>query len=190
MPLDKQQERRSAEGDASGRMPGRGVLRGRRANALRRPFVLPAAMARVEAAIYLVVAALLVVAAVFTIVGTVQDVIEGSKSRQIADTGVFLLDRVLLVFIIAELLYTLRLVNLGGQIMVEPFLFIGLIAVVRRILVITAEIEGKPGSEITDLVVQLGVLGGLIIVLAGSIWFLRRSGVPSEPQPGEAPPQS
>jgi uncharacterized membrane protein (DUF373 family) len=44
----------------------------------------------------------------------------------------------LLVFIIAELLYTLRVVNFGGRILVEPFLFIGLIAVVRKVLVITA----------------------------------------------------
>jgi len=61
------------------------------------------------------VAALLVVAATFTIVDTIKHVIEGAHSRQISDSGAFILDRVLLMFIIAELLYTLRLVNRGGR---------------------------------------------------------------------------
>jgi uncharacterized membrane protein (DUF373 family) len=129
-----------------------------------------------ESAIYVVVAALLVVAAAFTAVGTVTDVIEGSDSRSITDTGIFILSRVLLMFIIAELLYTLRLVNLDGRILVEPFLFIGLIAVVRRILVITAEIEGNPGrTEITNFLIQVGALGLLALVLALAIHLLRRS---------------
>jgi uncharacterized membrane protein (DUF373 family) len=134
------------------------------------------AFAAGEGAIYLVVAALLLTGAVFTAVGTIGDVIEGSSSRSITDTGLFVLSRVLLMFIIAELLYTLRLVNLDGRILVEPFLFIGLIAVVRRILVITAEIDGHPNRhEITDFIIQLGALGGLALVLSLSIHFLRRS---------------
>jgi hypothetical protein len=129
-----------------------------------------------EGGIYVVVAALLVVAAAFTAVGTVVDVIEGSDSRSITDTGVFILSRVLLMFIIAELLYTLRLVNFGARILVEPFLFIGLIAVVRRVLVITAEVEGHPGRrEITNFLIQVGALAALALVLSLSIHLLRRS---------------
>jgi uncharacterized membrane protein (DUF373 family) len=129
-----------------------------------------------EGGIYVVVAALLLVAAAFTAVGTVVDVIEGSDSRSITDTGVFILSRVLLMFIIAELLYTLRLVNFGARILVEPFLFIGLIAVVRRVLVITAEVEGHPGRrEITNFLIQVGALAALALVLSLSIHLLRRS---------------
>src|SRR3954453_11438405 len=87
---------------------------------------------RAQGVIYLAVAMILLAAAAFTLVGTITDLVEGSKSRSIADAGVFILDRVLLLFIVAELLYTLRLVNVGGRILVEPFLFIGLIAVVRK----------------------------------------------------------
>jgi uncharacterized membrane protein (DUF373 family) len=151
---------------------------GRRRRALisRDSTAIEVSFGAAEAAIYVVVAALLVVAALFTAVGTVADVIEGSDSRSITDTGIFILSRVLLMFIIAELLYTLRLVNLDGRILVEPFLFIGLIAVVRRILVITAEIEGHPGRrEITDFLIQVGALGGLALVLALAIHFLRAS---------------
>jgi uncharacterized membrane protein (DUF373 family) len=131
-----------------------------------------------ESVIYLVVGALLVVAAGFVVVGTVVNAIDNSESRSITSTGVFLLDRVLLMFIIAELIYTLRLVNFGGRILVEPFLFIGLIAVVRRILIATAEFEGGGGrAQVTDFVIQIGALAGLVIVLALSIHVLRRSAV-------------
>jgi uncharacterized membrane protein (DUF373 family) len=141
---------------------------------LRRPGTLQRGINSAEHWIYVVVALFLVVAAGLTVLATVRDLIEGSESRAVADTSVFVLERVLLMFIIAELLYTLRLVDFGGRILVEPFLFIGLIAVVRRILVVTAEAETREGREATiDLLIQLGALGALSLVLAASIYFLR-----------------
>jgi uncharacterized membrane protein (DUF373 family) len=140
---------------------------------LQPPHTLQEGLRGAESWIYFVVAAFLIVAAAFTVLGTVRDLIEGGDSRAVADTGVFVLERVLLMFIIAELLYTLRLVDFGGRILVEPFLFIGLIAVVRRILVVTAEVERRGRGEAIDLLIQLGTLGGLALVLAVSIYFLR-----------------
>ncbi|MEA2330082.1 MAG: hypothetical protein QOH58_220 [Thermoleophilaceae bacterium] len=149
-----------------------------------RPFVAQEAIGRAQSSIYLVVAILLVGAAAFTLVGTVIDVIEGSGSRPIADTGLFILDRVLLLFIIAELLYTLRLIDVGGRILVEPFLFIGLIAVVRKILVVSA--EASEGSELgtTRFLTGVGALAGLAFVLVLSIFLLRRSNVVPQTEAG------
>jgi uncharacterized membrane protein (DUF373 family) len=136
----------------------------------------PGAFGGLDRLISIPLAALLVVAAVLTLVGTVVDVVEGSDSRPIADTGVFILERVLLLFIIAELLYTLWLVDFGGRILVEPFLFIGLIAVVRRILVVTAEAEFEDTrSQILEFAAEIAALGFLALVLALSIHLLRRS---------------
>jgi uncharacterized membrane protein (DUF373 family) len=146
----------------------------------RRRLVLDQLIEEAQGTIYAVVAALLLVASGFTLVGTVVDVIEGSDSREIANTGVFMLDRVLLLFIMAELLYTLRLIDFSGRILVEPFLLIALIAVVRRILVITAEFEH---SDVTDYLVEIGALAGLAFVLVASIYLLRRSlGPPPQSQ--------
>jgi uncharacterized membrane protein (DUF373 family) len=141
-------------------------------------FDLRTAIVRAESLIYPVIGLLLVAAAALTLIGTAADVIEGSRSRPVTDVGVFLLERILLFFIIAELLYTLRLVDFGGTILVEPFLFIGLIAVVRRILLITAEAEGAGGpGDVTGFLVEIGVLGALTLALAISIHLLRRSRV-------------
>ncbi len=149
------------------------------------PTIVQAGIGGAELAIYLTAGLLLLVAAGFVAVGAVTDLIERSKSRHIADAGVFTLDRILLLFIIAELLYTLRLVILGGgQILVEPFLFIGLIAVVRRILVVTAEFEGERGrSQVTDFVIQIGGLAALAFVLTLAIYLLRRSAARQEGYP-------
>src|SRR5262245_20221604 len=62
-------------------------------------------------------------------------------------------------------------------VMLEPFLLVGLIAVIRRILVLTAELgqasaAGREGTE--SLIVALGVQGGLVLALAISLAILRR----------------
>jgi uncharacterized membrane protein (DUF373 family) len=133
------------------------------------------ALHRAYGVLHAIVAVLLVVAAGFTLVGTVVDLIEGSGSREITDAGVFVLERVLLLFIITELLYTLQLIDARGRILVEPFLFIGLIAVVRRVLVVTAEAELDDGRAVTDFAIEVGALAGLALVLALAIHLLRAS---------------
>jgi hypothetical protein len=58
----------------------------------------------------------------------------------------------------------------------EPFLLIGLIAVVRRILLVTAEAEQTIGTEkFLNLVLELAVLTGLVIALSGALYFTRRA---------------
>jgi uncharacterized membrane protein (DUF373 family) len=136
------------------------------------------AFAGVEAAIYLIVGLLLAGVAVLLVAGTVVEIADRAGEITVTRIAVFVLGRVLLLFIIAELLHTLRLVNFGGRILVEPFLFIGLIAVVRRILISTAEFEGTRGrTEVTDFVIQIGGLGALALVLALAIYLLRRTGL-------------
>lgn len=144
---------------------------------LLRPRRLHAGLGQAESAIYVVVAVLLAVGAILTVAGTVADLVAGAHARAIGDASVFLLDRVLLLFIIAELLYTLRVVNFGGRIQAEPFLFIALIAIVRKVLVITAE-PARRGAEMTAFLLQISALAALALVLSLSIYLLRRTGTP------------
>ncbi len=92
------------------------------------------------------------------------------------ETGVLVLDRILLTLIVAELAYTLRLVVVRHEITAEPFLFIGLIAAVRRILLVTAEFEKpRPEGELINLLYELGMLGILVLALAVAIFLIRHS---------------
>jgi uncharacterized membrane protein (DUF373 family) len=151
------------------------------------------ALAWSEEGLYITVGLLLLAAAVLVIVGTVSGLITSIRTHQGAvDVGVVLLDRILLALIVAELLHTLRFVVLRGEIVVEPFLFVGLIAVVRRILIITAELEGQApgGRALTNQLLELGLLGVLTLALAIAIYLVRRGGQSGyDPaRPGEIQP--
>jgi uncharacterized membrane protein (DUF373 family) len=81
-----------------------------------------------------------------------------------------------LIFIFAELLSTVGTIVREDEVVAEPFLLIGLIAVVRRVLTVTAEIEQSLGTpEFESLVLELAVLTVLIIALSGALYFIRRS---------------
>jgi uncharacterized membrane protein (DUF373 family) len=137
------------------------------------------ALSWIEESLYIIVGLLLLAAAVLVVVGTISGLVTSIRTHQSAvDIGVVLLDRILLTLIVAELLHTLRFVVLRGEIVVEPFLFVGLIAVVRRILIITAELERQSpsGRTLTNQLLELGLLGVLALAIAISIYLVRRSG--------------
>ena len=107
--------------------------------------------------------------------------------RDVAEAGLLqtaleILDKVLLIFIFAELLSTISTTIREREITAEPFLLIGLIAVVRRILAVTVSIEQALGTpRFQDLLLELGVLTALVITLSIALYFTRRSERPREP---------
>ncbi len=142
----------------------------------RRPGLLDG-LVGFENLLYGAVAVLLAAAAVFVLVGTIHELAHAvDVGAGAVDTGVTILDRILLLLIIAELAYTLRFVLRTHEIAVEPFLFIGLIAVVRRILIVTAQFERVPssGRPLTNFLLELGLLGFLALALAVALALVRR----------------
>jgi uncharacterized membrane protein (DUF373 family) len=94
-----------------------------------------------------------------------------------------LIEELLLVLLVVELLYTVQVSFREHTIAPEPFLLIGLIAAVRRVLVITAELaEAKNKTEevFRFLMIELGVLTLLIVALVASVMMLRRRSQPTE----------
>jgi uncharacterized membrane protein (DUF373 family) len=147
-------------------------------------------LTRFEDILYASVGLLLAAAGVLVLVGTVSGIVRQLHHRAGAvDVAVLVLDRVLLALIVAELLYTLRFVVRTHEIAVEPFLYIGLIAVVRRILIVTAQLErGAPaGRALTNVLLEFGILGLLVPALAGAVFLVSRSRRPlqaSQPTSG------
>ena len=92
------------------------------------------------------------------------------------ETALEVLDRVLLIFIFVELLITIQIIVRENQIVGEPFILIGLIAVVRRILLVTAEAgQTADPARFQDLITELGVLAALILALAAALYVARRT---------------
>src|SRR4051812_13339163 len=88
-----------------------------------------------------------------------------------------LLDRTLLVLMLVELLYTVRVSFRQHSLLPEPFLIVGLIAATRRILVVTAEFSVKGNVEpgrFRDALLEVGLLTLMVVALVGSLLMLRR----------------
>ena len=89
------------------------------------------------------------------------------------------LDQILLVLLIIELLYTVQVSFREHGLLAEPFLVVALIAVIRRVLVITAEIAKLPESSdnvFRHAMWELGVMTAMILVLVGSLIMLQKYG--------------
>ena len=92
-----------------------------------------------------------------------------------------LLDRILTILLVVELLYTVQVSFREHAVVPEPFLLVGLIAAIRRVLLLTAEF-GHVGnqSDVTfqHFVIELGTLTVLIVALAFSLVLLKKRGAP------------
>lgn len=102
------------------------------------------------------------------------------------DAVLGLLDGLLLVFIVTELLHTVRAVIAEHVLLTEPFLIVGIVAAIRRLIVISAEApEMLAGREFTLAMTEMGVLIAGILVLGITIFLLRHTDKP-EPRPRDA----
>ena len=142
------------------------------------------AFLRIEVSAYLILGLLL---AIVALIGTVGAVLALAKAALELGTSlplVVTIDRILLVLMVIEILHTVRVSFNEGALVCEPFLVVGLIASIRRVLVITLKSSqvqepGRWTPEVQGLfnssMIELCVLGGLILAMVWSIYLLRRS---------------
>ena len=129
-----------------------------------------------ERVAYVAIALALSVPIAMLVVSAAMSMLEVSETG-VLETVLAVLDRLLLGFIFVELIDTIRVtVTERGLFIAEPFLLVGLIAVVRRILLITARLEQTESSPETfqNMLLELGVMTGLVIVLTIALYFARR----------------
>ena len=88
-----------------------------------------------------------------------------------------LLSGLLLVFIFTELISTIRAVIARHTFEVEPFLIVGIVAAIRRLIVLSAEAEDLLGTpRFRDLMLEIGLLAGSVLVLGITVAVLRIGG--------------
>jgi uncharacterized membrane protein (DUF373 family) len=100
----------------------------------------------------------------------------------LSDKIVALLDQILLILMIVEILYTVQVSFREHTLVAEPFLIVGLIAAVRRVLILTAEFS-KPEQIVVDAfrnaMFELGLLTVLILALVFSLFLIKRQHIAS-----------
>jgi uncharacterized membrane protein (DUF373 family) len=115
----------------------------------------------------------------------VRSVVGGTFSTRI----IVLLDRMLLILLVVELLYTVQVSFREHVIAPEPFLIVGLIAAIRRVLVVTAEFGEvrQDDSVLRYFLIEIAALTVLILVLVGALVLLRRLGAPIVAERAQSP---
>jgi len=84
------------------------------------------------------------------------------------------LDGLLLVFILIELLGAVRATVAERQLVAEPFLIVGIIASIKAIVVTSLETRDLHGEAFDDAMMEIGILGGVVLLLAVSSYLVRR----------------
>jgi hypothetical protein len=140
-------------------------------------------LSKAEVLIYTVLALLLFITALATIANAGKMLWEGLAHWTIAAETLRVLDQLLVVLMLVEILHTVRISIHSHFLVTEPFLVVGLIASIRRVLVITLEAatltkggtwSAEGASIFRASMAELGLLGLLILILVFSITLLRR----------------
>jgi uncharacterized membrane protein (DUF373 family) len=98
-------------------------------------------------------------------------------SGTLGERIVSILDRILLILLVVEILYTVQVSFREHALLPEPFLIVGLIAGTRRVLVLTAEFKEllqQGDAAFRNGMIELGLLSVLILALVIALVLLRR----------------
>jgi len=128
----------------------------------------------VEDAIYWAIAAVLVVGSVALLIAQFNTLLR-LRNTPVNTVMIEILDGLLLIFIFVELLYAVRSCLRSHEIVAEPFLIVGILAGIKEIVVLSVEAAMllDKGPDFARAVVEIGVLGGVVLVLALAAFVLR-----------------
>ena len=138
----------------------------------------------VETVVYAALGGLLAVTALLALGSAGMHLWESLRDWSTSEAIFAVIERLLLVFMLIEILHTVRASMQSHTLTCEPFLIVALIASVRRMLVITLQsAEAAHDAAWTaereiifrSTMLELAVLGALTLVTVISIYMLRRS---------------
>lgn len=138
-----------------------------------------------EDAVYSVTAVVLGLSALVVLCKGVYDLLTKSPDGVIKAIETSF-EALLIVFILVELMTAVRVAVTEHELVGEPFLLVGILAAIKELVALsTFKIdEGKA----SDVALKVGVLAGVILVLAASTWILRRREREPEEAEEEGPP--
>jgi uncharacterized membrane protein (DUF373 family) len=131
-----------------------------------------------ESGVLLLIGIVLVGLALLLLASSVLSLVSAVQHGSVRDGAIEILDSVLLVMMTMEIVYTVAVSLESHTLVAEPFLIIGMIAAIRRMLVITAEstkLEASNPAAFRNTLIELGLLALMVLSLAGAIMLLRGS---------------
>jgi uncharacterized membrane protein (DUF373 family) len=127
-----------------------------------------------EDAVYWAIALVLIVGSVALLIAQFNTMLR-LRNTPASTVLIEILDGLLLIFIFVELLYAVRSCLRSHEIVAEPFLIVGILAGIKEIVVLSVEAATllDKGPAFSRAVVEIGVLGGVVLVLALAAFVLR-----------------
>jgi phosphate starvation-inducible membrane PsiE len=135
-------------------------------------------LGRAESAVLILIGLVLVTLAVMMLGSSVLKLVHAAQEGQVHEEAIEILDGILLVMMTMEIVYTVAISLEAHALVAEPFLIIGAIAAIRRMLVITAtstKDEHSAPEVFRNTLIELGLLALIVITMALAIYILRKS---------------
>lgn len=139
---------------------------------------------RAEHSLYVALAILLGATTLMALAGAAVTLWTGLGAWTATNPIFVVIDRLLVVLMLIEILHTVHVSVRSGALTCEPFLVVGLIACIRRVLVITLESsQATAHGDMSDSgeklfrasMIELGILAVLVLVMVVSIYMLRQA---------------
>jgi hypothetical protein len=133
-----------------------------------------------ESAVLTLIGFVLVILALLMLESAVMAVVHATQEGKIREEAIEILDSVLLVMMTMEIVYTVAISLEAHALVAEPFLIIGAIAAIRRMLVITAtstKDEHTDPAVFRNTLIELALLALIVITMALSIYTLKRASI-------------
>lgn len=132
------------------------------------------ALSVIENVVYVFVS-LLLVAASIGVLGAVAYHLVADIDKGIESSTTTALDGLLLVFILLELLAGVRATMRKRELVAEPFLLVGIIALIKEIVVVALKADsGGPQQTFENTMTEIAVLGGVVVLLGAASFLVRR----------------
>jgi uncharacterized membrane protein (DUF373 family) len=121
------------------------------------------------------VAAILLLAGLVVVYDTVRELLNAIAAQSMAEAIFYIVENALLALILAELVHTLLVSLDGGPLTPEPFLIIGIVGILRKMLLttVTAPKVTDGNGLISPLVAELFALGVLTLILGAALALTR-----------------
>jgi uncharacterized membrane protein (DUF373 family) len=149
----------SDEQDTADRGPRRGALGVTRSIQI---------LERAQDVVTVTVGIVLIALAAVLLVSGIVDFLDGS-SGPISQAAPNLVDRVLFVLILVEIVHTVALSLRSHRLVAQPFIVVGLVAVIRRILFVLT-----PGSQVKATTSELALLIAMVAVFVAGLIAVSR----------------
>lgn len=134
------------------------------------------AVSLAERLIYFLIAVLLIVMASLTVIQSFRDFGQVTFSVDVTSSLTVVLNDALFVIILMELLGTVTTHIRRGGFQLKPFLIIGIISSVRRILVLGGQLSAShlPMDRVKTGLAELLIDSIVVVALSGSLWIISK----------------